>query len=170
MKQVYLQSLHRDCARAALPSNQFWRRAKMNIRNIPGFTAEDSLYLSRTKYSVTAAHHYGEHNRRSSRLLHGTVLPQLPVRLGRVCSPCTVQIGGFGLGIRRCTDYACDLETLGARGRGINRRDQGSRDRTRNGHDAMAQLEYEFGNRLASPLAEDPRRHLQFSPFSRGQR
>ena len=84
----------------------------MNTMNIPGFTAEGSLYVGRTQYNVSATQHSEEHCGSSPMLLQSTVVPQLPVRIGRVCGSCTLTIGHVVFGIRRCSDFSCDLQTF----------------------------------------------------------
>ena len=81
-------------------------------RILPGFTAEISLAACRRQYNVPAAHHGEEHRGNSVGLLLRTVVPQLPVRIGKVCGSCTVDIGHFRLGIRRFSDFSCDLRTF----------------------------------------------------------
>jgi hypothetical protein len=75
--------------------------------NIPGFTAEDSLYPSSGRYSATATCLHQRHDLHRASAVQQSVVPQLPIRLGRVCGPC---IGGFGLGFRECADFSCDLQ------------------------------------------------------------
>ncbi len=69
---------------------------------MPGFTAEGSLYTSKTQYKTNHRHPNGaSHN----------VLPQLPIRIGRTCGECIsgvhgVRFGGFGT--QQCCDFYCD--------------------------------------------------------------
>jgi hypothetical protein len=81
-------------------------------RTLPGFTAESSLSTCRTQYNVTATDQCEEHHGNRSVLLRRTVVPQLPVRIGKVCGSCTLTIGRVRFGIRRCADFSCDLQTF----------------------------------------------------------
>ena len=69
---------------------------------MPGFTAEGSLYTSKTQYKTNHRHPNGaSHN----------VVPQLPIRIGRTCGECIsgvhgVRFGGFGT--QQCCDFYCD--------------------------------------------------------------
>ena len=67
----------------------------MKTINMPGFSAQGSLYISRT----TASHNYQKHHPNSGLLLQRNVVPQAPIFLGQVCQTC-VPIGyrNFGYG------------------------------------------------------------------------
>ena len=72
---------------------------------MPGFTSEGSLYASKTQYKTTASHH-----RLISALL-GKVVPQLPIKFGKVCGKCipeSVTDIHFGVGMMECCDFWCD--------------------------------------------------------------
>jgi hypothetical protein len=53
--------------------------------NIPAFTAEDSLYISRTQYNVTARHYYQTHQLNSTLLAQGNVVPQVKKTFAYYC-------------------------------------------------------------------------------------
>lgn len=84
----------------------------MNTMKIPGFTAGDSLYASKTQYNADSSLH------RTS-LEHGNVVPQLPKRLfaGRYCHDC--KAGGpqtsilVESGSKTCCDLICYYGTPG---------------------------------------------------------
>ena len=83
----------------------------MKTTNMPGFTAEDSLYTSRPQYNMTASQNYQKHHLNSALLVQRNVVPQLPIKLGQVCGKCipeSVTDIHFGVGMMECCDFWCD--------------------------------------------------------------
>src|SRR2546430_1704006 len=77
--------------------------------NMPKFTAEASLYMGKTQYNVTASHYSQKHDRNSAIHVHRNIVPQLPIKLGQVCSPCIPEGLSHKYGSRECCDFYCDL-------------------------------------------------------------
>jgi len=80
--------------------------------NIPGFTAEASLHPCSVRYTAAATYDCANGYASVRLPLEPMVVPQLPIRVGRVCGPCTLSVGPFKIGIKRCTDFNCDLQTF----------------------------------------------------------
>ena len=84
----------------------------MKTMNMPGFSAEDSLYISRTQDNVTASQNYQKHHLNSALLLQRNVVLQLPIFLGQVCGDCIPRNWyeqKAGTGMRQCCDFYCDM-------------------------------------------------------------
>jgi hypothetical protein len=83
----------------------------MKTTNMPGFTAEDSLLMSRAQYNMAASQNYQKDHLDRGLLAQGNVVPQLPIKLGHVCGNClprgAIQAWG-GVGGRECCDFYCD--------------------------------------------------------------
>ena len=79
----------------------------MNTMNMPGFSAQESLYISKT----TASHNYQKHHPNSGLLLQRNVVPQAPIFLGETCGRCNPQNVWqvkTGSGMMECCDFYCD--------------------------------------------------------------
>jgi hypothetical protein len=83
----------------------------MKHMNMPGFTAEDSLLMSRTQDKMAASQNYQKDHLDRGLLAQGNVVPQLPIKLGQVCGNCNPQNAlqfKMGVGMRECCDFYCD--------------------------------------------------------------
>src|SRR5215467_16153520 len=88
----------------------------LSIMNMPGFSANASLYKRRTQYNISD---YQRHHLNSTLLARGKVIPQLPLYIGRFCEGgCVIQgvhQGGGGgcvsYGTRTCCNYFADPNT-----------------------------------------------------------
>ncbi len=84
--------------------------------NMPGLTAEDSLYVSSTQYGTTA-HHYWTRPLDYTRLERHTIVPQRKVKMPFLsCGKCRLD-GSFmetylGLGGMECCDFYCDIPPI----------------------------------------------------------
>ena len=83
----------------------------MKTMNMPGFSAEDSLYISRTQDNMTASRYYQNHHLNTALLVQRNVVPQLPIFLGKVCGDCLPAGPGaiMGIGGMKCCDFYCDM-------------------------------------------------------------
>jgi hypothetical protein len=84
----------------------------MNPINMPGFTAERSLCISGTQYSMTSnQYHQTDHLNSTQSFVQRTVVPQLPLKF-RVCGECKprdFRQAYMGVGLMDCYDMVCDL-------------------------------------------------------------
>src|SRR5262249_49893679 len=82
----------------------------MNTANMPGFTAESSLYVSRTQYNVTVRHYYQNHQLNSTSLVQGNVVPQLKKVIGKYCDIACGFFEKLSLEPRYCGNILFDTE------------------------------------------------------------
>jgi hypothetical protein len=75
----------------------------MNTLNMPGFTAEDSLY-------ITARHYYQKQQLNSTLLVQGNVVPQMKKHFATYCSECSFW-GKLTLRTKWCGELYFDTET-----------------------------------------------------------
>jgi hypothetical protein len=81
----------------------------MSSIHLPGMTAENSLYKSRTQYNVAASQYYQKHCLNSTLLVQNNAVPQMKATLFSTCNNCSLLDRVFG-SLTWCWDYDCDTE------------------------------------------------------------